>query len=182
MSPAPYSHKLRVSQLNARRPLALELAPDAEARARIAAHLGLLALPQLRLTGTLSPAPTDSWLLEGRLTAQVEQGCVVTLAPVATAIAEDVRRVYSPHAADPEGDEIEMPDDEIEPLGPIIDPGEVLVEELSLALPLYPRAPGAALPDDPGADDAAEGEAGDTRRPFAGLAALLRKDGDDNGN
>mgnify|MGYP000962165580 CR=1 FL=1 len=88
MSPAPYSHKLRVSQLNARRPLALELAPDAEARARIAAHLGLLALPQLRLTATLSPAQNDSWLLEGRLTAQVEQGCVVTLAPVTTTIAQ----------------------------------------------------------------------------------------------
>lgn len=182
MSPVPYSHKLRVSQLNARRPLALELAPDAEARARIAAHLGLLALPQLRLTATLAPAPNDAWLLEGRLTAQVEQGCVVTLAPVTTSIAEGIRRVYSPHAAAPEGDEIEMPDDEIEPLGPVIDPGEVLVEELSLALPLYPRAPGAALPDDPLVGDADADEAGDTRRPFAGLAALLRKDGDDKGN
>ena len=164
MSPAPYSHKLRVSQLNARRPTPVALPPDADTRARIAAHLGLLALPPLRLT------------------AQVEQGCVVTLAPVTTAIAEDIRRVYSPHAATPEGDEIEMPDDEIEPLGPVIDPGEGLVEELSLALPLYPRAPGAALPGDPLAGDADAATAGDTRRPFAGLAALLRKDGDDKGN
>ncbi|SEH61820.1 YceD family protein [Paracoccus alkenifer] len=183
MSPAPYSHKLRVSQLNARRATPVELTPDPETRARIAAYLGLLSLPQLRLTGTLEPAPNDSWLLEGRLTAQVEQGCVVTLAPVATTIAEDIRRVYSPHVAVPEGDEVEMPDDETEPLGHIIDPGAVLVEELSLALPLYPRAPGAELPDAATAtNDAAEDAAGDTRRPFAGLDSLLRKNGDDNGN
>lgn len=183
MPPAPYSHKLRVSQLNARRPTPVALTPDADTRARIAAHLGLLALPQLRLTGTLVPAPNDSWLLEARLEARVEQNCVVTLAPVSTAIAEDIRRVYSPHVAVPEGDEVEMPDDEIEPLGQVIDPGAVLLEELSLALPLYPRAPGAELPDAAIApDDAAEDITGDTRRPFAGLAGLLRKNGDDNGN
>lgn len=185
MPPAPYSYKLRVSQLNARRPLALDLAPDAAARARIAAYLGLLSLPRLRLTGTLSAAPSDSWLLEARLTAQVEQGCVVTLAPVLSAIAESIRRVYSPHVSEPEGDEAEMSDDETEPLGPIIDPGEVLVEELSLALPLYPRAPRAELPAEAqgsaGETDDAPDD-GDTRRPFAGLAALLRKDDDNNGD
>lgn len=182
MSPAPYSHKLRVSQLNARRPTPVELTPDTATRARIAAHLALLALPRLRLTGTLAPAPNDSWLLEARLDAQVEQSCVVTLAPVSTTIAEDIRRVYSPHATPPEGDEAEMPDDEIEPLGQVIDPGAVLVEELSLALPLYPRAPGAELPDTASAtDDAAADDTGDTRRPFAGLASLLRKDGDGDG-
>ena len=67
MPPAPYSHKLRVSQLNARRPTPVALTPDADTRARIAAHLGLLALPQLRLTGRLVPAVKDSWLLKARL-------------------------------------------------------------------------------------------------------------------
>ena len=44
-----------------------------------------------------------------------------------------------------------------------------MVEALSLALPAYPRAAGASLPQAPVADE----EASDTRRPFAGLDKLL---------
>ena len=45
----------------------------------------------------------------------------------------------------------------------------MLVEALSLALPLYPRAPGAALPD-AGSEDEAE-----AHRPFADLATMLAR-------
>lgn len=173
MSSAPFTHALRVSQLNPRRPNPVDLSPDDEARARIAAALDLTAPPEVRLTGTITAAPNDAWLLEGRLTARVQQACVVTLAPVRTAIDEPVRRVYSPWASTPEGDEVEMPDDEIEPLGPTIDAGAVLVEALALALPPYPRCddaelPGAALDPDADGDEGA-------RRPFQGLADLLQR-------
>lgn len=175
MPPVPFAHPLRLSQLSPRRPNPIDLSPDAEARARIATALDLTAPPEVRLTGTITAAPHDGWLLEGRLTAQVQQACVVTLGPVRTRIDEPVRRVYSPHAAEPEGDEVEMPDDEIEPLGSTIDAGAVLVEALALALPPYPRCADAALPEaatDPG-DEGDEG----TRRPFQRLADLLgRKD------
>lgn len=173
MSALPFTQPLRVSQLNARRPLALDIAPDAAARARIAVYLGILSLPALRLTGTLAAAPHGAWTLEARLTARVEQACVVTLAPVFTDLAENIRRVWSPHVLPPEGEEVEMSDDETEPLGTSIDPGAVLVEALALALPPYPRAGGAALPEtatDPDDEDAAE-----TRRPFAGLADMIRR-------
>lgn len=173
MSSAPFTHALRVSQLSPRRPNPLDLSPDEAARARIAAALDLTAPPQVRLTGTITAAPNDAWLLEGRLTAQVQQACVVTLAPVRTAIDEPVRRLYSPWAATPEGEEVEMPDDEIEPLGPAIDAGAVLVEALALALPPYPRCEGAELP---GAALDPEGEDEDAaRRPFQGLADLLQR-------
>lgn len=165
----PYSHPLRVAHLNPRKPNPLTLEPDAAARARIAEALGIEALPAAAMTATVTAAGNDAWELTARLTARVVQPCVVTLAPVETAIAEDVRRVYSPHAAAPEGDDVEMPDDEIEPLGQSIDAGAVLVEALSLALPLYPRAPGAALPDAGGEDKA------EARRPFADLAAMLAR-------
>ena len=175
MSPLPFSHPLRVSQLNPRQPNRIDLSPDDAARARIAAELDLTAPPRARLTGTITAAPNDAWLLEGRLTARVQQACVVTLGPVQTDIDEPVRRLYSPHASTPEGDEVEMPDDETEPLGPVIDTGAVLVEALALALPPYPRCKGAELPDaalDPD-DEGGEG----LRRPFQGLADLLgRKD------
>ncbi len=129
---------------------------------------GITALPALRMEAQIAPAMQDAWELTGRITACVEQPCVVTLAPVRTDIDEPVRRLYSPHATTPDAEEIEMPDDEIEPLGQTIDPGAVMVEALALALPPYPRAPGAELEQ---AGDAPDDD--DTRRPFAGLADLL---------
>lgn len=171
----PYSHLIRVAHLNPRKPAELTLTPDDAERARIAEALDLIELPGASLSVRIAAAGYDAWELTGDLSATVVQPCVVTLAPVGTKIREQVRRVYSPHAAQPEPDangaEIEMPDDEVEPLGQSIDVGAVMVEALSLALPLYPRAEGAELPsDEPDEDE-------DTQRPFAGLAALLgRKD------
>ena len=61
-------------------------------------------------------------------------------------------------------------DDEIEPLGDRIDLGRVAVEALALALPAYPRKPGAELrPRDR--------RGGDEPKPFAALAALRGKAG-----
>lgn len=179
--PAPYRHPLRVNRLNPRQPTELTLAPDAAARAAIADELGLLGLPLLRMTARLTATAHDGWALTGRLTARVVQPCVVSLAPVETAIDEPVERRWSPHVTTPEGDEIEVSGDDVDPLGQVIDPGEVMVEALSLALPLYPRAPGAALDDSEA--DAAEPEPA-ARRPFAGLADLLKpgpaRDADDS--
>lgn len=168
----PYSHRLRADRLPVRRVTAVDLIPDAEARARIAAALDLTALAGARLTGTLAPAPADAWAFDGRIQAEVVQPCGVTLAPVTTRIDEAVRRVWSPHAgtAPASGaEEVEMGDDETDPLGAEIDLGAVLVEALALAVPPFPRAPGASL-------DAPEADAGETRRPFAGLADLLRRE------
>ncbi|TRW96692.1 DUF177 domain-containing protein [Paracoccus sp. M683] len=169
-----YAHRLRVAHLNPRAPNPVLLEPDADARAAIAAELDLLDLPALRLQAQITAQGSDAWVLTGRLTARVVQPCVVTLAPVESPIDEDLRRVFSPHVTAPLDEEIEMPDDEIEPLGQFIDAGAVMVEALALALPLYPRAEGAELPeeaeDQPSADDE-----GDRQKPFANLGALLSK-------
>lgn len=165
-----FSHRLRVAQLNPHKPTAITLTPEADQRAAIAAALGITAVPALRLDAQIAPASHDAWELTGRITARVVQPCGITLSPVETAIDETVRRLYSPHTAQPQGEEVEMLDDEIEPLGQSIDAGGVMVEALALALPQYPRAPGAEL-EAPGPDGALDNE--DTRRPFAGLADLL---------
>ncbi len=169
MSQSPRSqNRYRVAQLNPRQPTAFALAPDAQARAAIAGELGLLALPALRFSGEINPAVSDAWEVTGKLSAKIVQPCVVTLAPVKGAVAEDIRRVFSPHVATPEADEVEMGDEELEPLGAVIDIEAMMIEALALALPLYPRAEGAAL-DLP--DDTTEEE---TRKPFSGLADMLR--------
>lgn len=171
---APDSHpqRLRVAHLNPRAPTPFTLRPNAQARAAIAEELGLQGLPKLELQGELRAEGGDAWNLQGRLTARVVQSCVITLTPVKTNLTEEVHRHYSPHLRPPEEEEVEMPDDTLEPLGQFIDLTAVMIEELTLALPDYPRAEDAEMPEIAG--DPPES---DTRRPFAGLDKLLKDDG-----
>ncbi len=165
---------LRVAELSRARPTAFDIAVAAAERAALAAELGLTALPRLRLRGTLAPAGRDDWALVAELEAEVEQPCVVTLAPVRTMLREPVERRYVAGLPPPGPGEVEMPaDDSLEPLGAEIDLPAVLREALALAVPLYPRLEG--LPP----LDAAEPEA--ARRPFAGLAALRNRLGGADG-
>lgn len=164
--------RLRVAQLNPHRPHPVEVAPDADARKALADEFGMIALPMLRLTGALTAVGAQDWQFEGRLLAEVVQPCVVTLAPVTSRIDETLYRRWSPDLTDPEGEEVEMGDDEVDPLGTHIDLGALLTEALALALPAWPRAKGAALEpvlDAPPAED--------RRRPFADLSALLARKG-----
>ena len=81
------------------------------------------------------------------------QPCVVTLEPVTTRIDQPVRRIWLPDAGRPAAEVVVEADadDEPEPLGERIDLGLVATEALALAMPAYPRKPGAALgPPDAG--------------------------------
>ncbi len=93
-----------------------------------------------------------------------------------------MRRSYVQDFALPDGDEVEVPEDDSEdPLPEVIDLVEIAREVLALTLPPYPRAPGAALGE---AVFAPPGEAplrDDDLRPFAALAALARKGPDEAG-
>lgn len=166
--PASQPERLRTAHLNPRAPTPFALVPDAGRCATIAAELGIDGLSKLTFDGQIRAEGGDAWSLTGRLRARVTQPCVVTLKPVRTALDQQVERRYSPHLSTPQGDEVEMPDDRLEPLGQFIDLAAVMIEELALALPEYPRAEGVAFdaaPDDPTPD---------TRRPFEGLDRLLR--------
>lgn len=167
------SHPLRVAALSNRKPVRFDLKPDAAARAAIAADLDITALPAFRFKGELRPLGRQDFVLEAAMEATVEQPCSVTLQPVITKLTETVSRRYDADFVFPEGDEVEMPeDDNVEPLPEVIDVGVVATEALALALPLYPRAEGAELGE---AVFAAPGQAplrdGDLK-PFASLAAL----------
>lgn len=168
-SPESHPQRLRVAHLNPNASTDFHLRPDDAVRAAIAAELGLDALSRLEFRGSLRAEGTEGWLLTGRLTARVVQPCVITLKPVRSDIDDPVRIQFSPHLSTPEGDEVEMPDETLEPLGNFIDLTAIMVEALSLAIPAYPRAEGAALPA-AATPDAPEA---DTRRPFAGLDKLL---------
>ena len=167
---------LRVATLAARKPTRFKLEADAAQRAQVAAILGITAVGVLRFKGELRPRGRHDWELVADLDAEVEQPCSISLVPVLTPIREKVERHYLADMPVPEGDEAEMPeDDRDEPLPEVIDPGAVALEALALALPIYPRAPGASLGE---AVFAASGVAPlrDTDlRPFSGLASLAEQ-------
>lgn len=179
---AALSHPLRVASLSNRKPVRFDLNPDAAMRAALADELGITSVPALRFKGELRPVGRQDFVLEARMEARVEQPCSISLAPVFTDLAESVTRRYDADFVFPEGDEVEMPeDDTVEPLPEVIDIGLVATEALALALPLYPRAPGVELGE---AVFTAPGQAplrdGDLK-PFAGLAALKDRLGGGNG-
>jgi len=180
---ASASSRLRVADLPQNRPTAFVLTPDAAQLLALAAELGIDGLRKLRFEGTLACEGATGWRLEAHLGATVVQPCIVTLASVTTRIEEPVIRRFLHELPDEAaaGDEVEMPaDDSIEKLGPEIDLDAVLAEALALALPLYPRADGAALGaaqfTEPGKAPLSDEDA----RPFAGLKALRDKLSDDD--
>lgn len=164
---------LKVARLSRAAPTPFDLAPDAAARAALAAELGLTKLPKLRFAGQVAPLPGGGWELSAELGATVVQPCGVTLAPVTTRIDEPVLRRYLPGLTEPEAGETELPEDvDAEPLGATIAPATVMAEALALALPPFPRAPGAELGE---AVFTAPGTApmrAEDAKPLAGLAAL----------
>lgn len=160
---------LRLAALPRRAPHPVALRPDAAARARLAEDLGIMAVRKLDFSGELTAEGRAAWRLEARLGATVVQACVVTGAPVTTRIDETVVRRWVPDLEMPTASEAEVPeDDETEPLRPVVDAGEVMREALALALPPWPRAEGAGLPE--GEEDAPEPD--ERPNPFAALAGL----------
>ena len=166
------------------RPLALDRVPPAgtslqleasaeECRA-LAARFALQRID--RLNGEIRVQPVDAdrtFLVTGRVQADVVQTCVVTQEPVAERVEADFDRLFSREVpAEAEG-EVEI-DPEAELPEPItdnrLDLGEILAEELSLALEPYPRSPAA----DRYLAEIEAGQAGDPGGPFAALAALRR--------
>ncbi len=156
-----FSHRLAIAKVPAGGQ-ALNLAASAEERAALAARFDLLALHGLSAELRLMPGLEGVVHVTGRLTAELEQACGITLAPVRQSIAEAVAWRLLPEGMEPSDGEDE-PDD-IETEQGVADLGEALAQQLSLAIDPYPRAPGAEMPRGLG-DDGAHG-------PFAKLLTL----------
>lgn len=165
--------QLRLADLATRRATAFTLEPSADERRAVAEALGITGVKKLRFAGQLEPVGRHDWRLQADLGATVVQDCVVTLDPVSTRIDETVTRSYLADLPEPEAGETEMPeDDTADPLPAVIDLVEVMIEALALALPLYPRAPGADLGDAVFAEPGIAPMTDEDAKPFAGLGSL----------
>ena len=176
----PSPTALRVSELSQNRRTAFSLRPDTAETKRIADELGLLGLRKLSFEGHLRGEGAQDWRLEANLGATVIQPCIVTLDPVTTRLEVPVTRLFQHDYVDIDAPEAEMPEhDTTEPLRAWIDPAEVMIEALVLALPQYPRSEGAELGDAVFAAPGITPMRDEDARPFSGLAALKDKLGQD---
>ena len=145
----------------------IDLVADRQVRAAVAELAALAALPRLEAGFDLTLHGRNGLHVVGRVSATVGQICVVTLEPVPQEIDTEFRRLFA-HEAEEPGDELEIDPlaDLPEPLeGSLLDVGELVTEELALALDPYPRA--AGVPEVAVGDDE-DGPSG----PFAALARL----------
>lgn len=125
--------------------------------AALARRFGVISVRRLVATIVLRPEPRGAIRVEGRLDATVEQACVVSLEPLVQAVTDAFVVRILPEGREP-SDGPEDPD-EIPSEGGMVDLGEVVAAQLSLALDPYPRAADAVLPaaaTDPDPDAVAE--------------------------
>ena len=150
---AEFRHVLPLDRVESE-PMAVSLTPNEAERAAITERLTLRAVDALQADIRVWFLPGRRTLaLEGEITADVTQSCVVSLEPVREQLVDlfaeiqgaplgeaEAMAVFPDHpdfdadaAADPEpleGDEIDL--------------GEIVIQYLSLALDPYPRADGQA--------------------------------------
>lgn len=147
---------------------------DADARARIAARLDLLALDHFAVTAEIR-AVAGGIAAKGEVRADLVQRCAATDLPVPATLAEtfDLRFLRDIDAPVDENDEVEISSEDCDLLpleGDRIDLGEAAVQTLSLGLDPFPRHPDARriLAEKGVLSEEAAG-------PFAALAKLRGK-------
>lgn len=175
---APFRHEVEVATLSRAIETSFDLQPDRAMLDRIAAYLGLESLASLRFKGEILPRKKENWRVEARLTAALEQACVISLAPIAEKIDEPVVRDLVPLHQAPAQDALEIQldaEDGPDTFADHIDLAAIALEELALALDPYPKAPDAELEAQgfagPGVDPLTDADL----KPFAKLADLKEK-------
>ena len=170
--PPPYAVPFDLAGLS-ERGAELSVSPGEAERARIAAWLGALEVPRLDATIRLSHLGDDVYRYDADFTADVVQACVVTLEAVPSrhtgraerryrVVAKNPRRSSKTPDVEPGGDDEDTPE---VITGSVLDIAAPFLEELSLSLDPYPRAPGVTF-DPPEEDDKT------SQSPFAVLAKL----------
>jgi uncharacterized metal-binding protein YceD (DUF177 family) len=173
----PYSLPFDLNTLTDRT-VETRLDPAAPERAEIAKWLGADALDSLTAAVRLKRLGEDRFRYEAQYCADVMQSCVITLAPVRSHLEAEFSRDYrlSPGSrprkpSAPRSLMIaDLNAEEEETLtGHMLDLAAPVLEEISLSLDPYPRAPGATFPAtaEEGSESTARAE-----NPFAILERL----------
>ena len=124
----------------------VDLLATAEEREALRARFDLVDLPSLSASVVVTRRSAEL-ALKGEIEAVVTQTCVVTLEPVTSSLRAPFERLYRPRAihekmVSDNRDVADLEDEiDIEVLdGANLDVGEIVAEELCLALDPYPRS------------------------------------------
>lgn len=155
-------------------PLTEAIEATAAERAAVARRLGILAVDRLSAVLTVKSAGSRLFRVQGVWEAAVRQACVVTLEPVADSLKgsfEASFEAFDGSRPAPQGADVEIDPEAADPAEALpaegIDLGELVVQELAVALNPYPRAPGAEIPA-----EYRPPEVEDENGPFAALKVL----------
>jgi uncharacterized metal-binding protein YceD (DUF177 family) len=173
--PPEFSRPISTLRLGSE-PARYEVAATAAERAALADRFGIPAIHVLEAEIGLQRRPEGDIAFAATMRAAVTQICVVTLEPFDVSVEEPFTLVFRPGIDEDEADRLalEEPDEEtVEPLvNDQIDIGEVVAQELALALDPYPRGPGAAAAD--GGEGQSAGQDTVTERSESPFAVLRR--------
>jgi hypothetical protein len=171
-----WEHAIRVIPQSG---LAIERAALAGELTAIARALDLIACVRLTAEYTITPIGRGRYRLAGRLRAEVEQACVVTLESIGSTIEEclDVDFWPAEDIPAPASGEVDI-DEDFDP-EPIregrIGVGRVICACLAAAIDPFPRKPGAVLERHATVSAAEAGDGGHS--PFAVLARIRSRGG-----
>lgn len=178
----PFSYPVRVGHVSAN-PVTVKMeAGPAEMKA-LAELWKVLDVRSLKAEMQVTRWKKDGIRIKGRVKAEIEQACVVTLEPVPSRIDEPFEQVFVPEGSklarivlsdtaemvlDPEG-----PDAPETFTGDTIDAGEVVAEAVALAIDPYPRKKGVDFDEQVQDEPSQEWE---RPSPFAALKDWKKKD------
>ena len=172
---------VRFSELNQSKPFEFHFMLSNQEISDLIKRLDLLDLKKVSLFGILSPININEWSLKAELRATVKQKCVVSFKPVQTIVYETINRTFSSSAlqnvsaVDDDGTSPVIFDDTLHEFNDTIDLADIIFEELTLILPLYPRLEGAELGSYSVTEPGAKPLNQENVKPFAQLSGLKDK-------
>jgi len=172
---------VRFSEINQSKPFEFQLMLSNQKVSELIKRLDLLNIKKVSLVGLLSPISINEWRLKAELRATVNQKCVISFKPVQTIVRETINRTFSPSASqngsavDDDGTSPVIFDDTLHEFNEEIDLADIIFEELTLILPLYPRSEGAELGSYSVTEAGAKPLNEENIKPFAQLSELKDK-------
>jgi uncharacterized metal-binding protein YceD (DUF177 family) len=174
--PSPWSVPVRLEDVP-EQGRSFDMEADAAVRAAVGKLAGVKEIDHLAAHFDLRPEGGGRLHVMGRVTAMVDQTCVVTLEPLTNQVEETIDVVFAPPQDVTQGEDDEddptrtyaEPDPPEALINGAVDLGAIATEFLILGIDPYPRKPGAVFTPPPGQEEAVH--------PFAALAALKKKGG-----
>lgn len=168
------SEIVRFAEVDAKGKTVLINATESDCR-ELSARLRILSLADVKAKLVLKRVSKHLINLTGTLSCKAVQECVVTLEPVETVIDTEFEVTFSEEKQELAEDTV-MPDLTIEPVeNGVTDLGEIVAQQISIALPDYPRADGVAFEGHIEAPEALLPPEQRTSRPFATLLKVAQQ-------